>query len=144
MTGVQTCALPISTASRERGGWPFASLVLIAHDARGAPLLLLSDLAEHSRNIAADDRVSLLIDGTSGLEEPLTGPRLTLLGHARKSAEPDHRTRFLARHPSAAQYADFADFAVYHLALDSAHLVAGFGAIDWIAAEALLDRPGES
>lgn len=134
----------LATASWDRDGWPFASLVLIAHDARGAPLLLLSDLAEHSRNIAQDDRVSLLIDGTSGLKEPLTGPRLTLLGRARKSADPEHRRCFLARHPGAAQYADFADFAVYRMAVDGAHLVAGFGAIDWIAAEALLDQFEES
>ena len=114
--------------------------MLIAGDRDGAPLLLLSDLAEHSRNIEADDRVSLLIDGTAGLDDPLTGPRLTLLGRVRVSAEPDHRRRFLAAHPGAAQYADFADFAVYRVALDSAHLVAGFGSIHWLTAEALLDR----
>ena len=134
----------LATAAWDRDGWPFASLVQIALDTRGAPLLLLSDLAEHSRNIAADDRISLLIDGTSSLKEPLAGPRLTLLGRARKSTEPDHRRCYLARHPSAAQYVDFADFAVYHMAVDSAHLVAGFGAIDWISAEVLLDQPKES
>ena len=134
----------LATALQERDGWPFASLVLIAHDGCGAPLLLLSDLAEHSRNIAVDDRVSLLIDGTSGLDDPLSGARLTVLGRAHRSADANHRRRFLARHPSAAQYADFADFAVYRVAVDSAHLVAGFGAIDWLAAEALLDRLEDS
>ena len=124
----------LATAAHD--GWPFASLVLIAHGPDGAPLLLLSDLAEHSRNIAADDRVSLLIDGTGGFDDPLSGPRLTVLGRALRSAEPDHRRRFLARHPGAAQYADFADFAVYRMAIDSAHLVAGFGSIHWITAEA--------
>ena len=127
----------LATAARD--GWPFASLVLIAPDRDGAPLLLLSDLAEHSRNIKADDRVSLLIDGTAGLTDPLTGPRLTVLGRARRSADPSHRRRFLAAHANAALYADFADFAVYHVAVDSAHLVAGFGRIQWISAAALLD-----
>ena len=134
----------LATAAQDRDGWPFASLVLIAHDRDGAPLLLLSDLAQHSRNIMADDRVSLLIDGTAGLEDPLTGPRLTVLGRARRSADPRHRRRFLARHASAALYADFADFAVYYVAVDSAHLVAGFGSIHWITAEALLDRAGDA
>lgn len=114
--------------------------MLIADDRGGSPLLLLSDLAEHSKNIAADARVSLLIDGTAGLDDPLSGPRLTALGRALESTEPDHRRRFLAAHPSAAQYADFADFTIYRVVLDSAHLVAGFGRIHWIAAAALLDR----
>ena len=124
-----------TTGTRDRGGWPFASLVLIAHDRDGSPLLLLSDLAEHSRNIEADDRVSLLIDGTAGLADPLTGPRLTVLGRARRS----HRKGFLEAHPEAALYADFSDFSIYHVAVDSAHLVAGFGRIQWISAAALLD-----
>jgi putative heme iron utilization protein len=128
-----------TTETPDRGGWPFASLVLIAHDRDGSPLLLLSDLAEHSRNIEVDDRVSLLIDGTAGLADPLTGPRLTVLGRARRSADASHRKGFLEAHPEAALYADFSDFAIYHVAVDSAHLVAGFGRIQWISAAALLD-----
>ncbi len=128
----------LATAARDRDGWPFASLVLIAHDRDGAPLLLLSDLAEHSQNIAADDRVSLLIDGTAGFEDPLTGPRLTVLGRATRSTDPDHRRRFLERHASAEQYVDFADFAVYRMAVDRGHFVAGFGRIHWIDAAELL------
>ena len=128
----------LATAAHDRDGWPFASLVLIAHDRDGAPLLLLSDLAEHSQNIAADDRVSLLIDGTAGLQDPLTGRRLTVLGHAGRSSDPDHRQRYLERHPGAAQYIDFADFAVYRMAVERAHLVAGFGRIHWIDAAVLL------
>ena len=135
-----TLATTLSTGgAQNRDGWPFASLVLIAHDRDGSPLLLLSDLAEHSRNIEADDRVSLLIDGTAGLADPLTGPRLTVLGRARRSADASHRRGFLAAHPEAALYADFSDFSIYHVAVDSAHLVAGFGRIQWISAAALLD-----
>lgn len=121
----------LGTIARDNG-WPFTSLVLIGADRHGMPILLLSDLAEHSRNIAADNRVSLLIDGTAGLDNPLTGPRLTLLGGAARRADRDHRERYLARHPSAAQYADFGDFAFYEIAVERGHLVAGFGRIDWI------------
>lgn len=121
-------------------GWPYASLVLVAADHDGTPLLLLSDLAEHSRNIAADGRVALLFDGTAGRADPLTGPRLTVLGRAERSnsGESRQRTRFLGRHPSAALYAGFADFGLYRVAVERAHLVAGFGRIDWIAREDLL------
>ena len=116
------------------GGWPYASLVLVAcgHDA--APLLLISDLAEHSRNIADDPRVGLLIDATAGRVDPLTGPRVTVLGTAEKTDDPGLKARFVARHPSAALYADFADFHLYRVTVARAHFVAGFGRIHWIEA----------
>ncbi len=119
------------------GAWPYASLVLVAlaHDL--SPILLLSDLAEHSKAIAADIRVSLLFDGTAGLAQPLTGPRVTLLGRAAKTADKDLTRRFLARHPDAAMYAGFKDFSFYRVSLARAHLVAGFGKISWLSAAEL-------
>ena len=122
------------------GGWPYASLVLVAADDDATPILLLSDLAAHSQNIAADDRVSLLIDGTAGLDDPLTGPRLTILGRAARSDDPRHRERYRARHATAESYAGFGDFAFYRVAVQNAHLVAGFGRIHAITGDALLGR----
>ncbi len=110
---------------------PYASLVLVACDHDATPLLLISQLAEHTRNIAASAQVSLLCDGTDGYAEPLTGPRVTLLARAEITTEPRHRARFLARHPGAAMYADFKDFAFYKLTISRAHIVAGFGRIHW-------------
>jgi heme iron utilization protein len=122
------------------GGAPYASLVLVAADLDASPLLLLSDLARHSRNIAFEPRVSLLIDGTEADPEPLAGPRLTILGHAEISADPRHLARFVARHPSSATYASFADFRMYRVRVERVHLVAGFGRIEWIEADKLLLR----
>jgi len=119
-------------------GWPFASLVLAALDHDGTPLLLISDLSEHAKNIKREPRVSLLFDGTVGYDDPLMGPRVTVLGAAETSAEPRLRQRFLARHPAAELYAGFADFHLYRIAVARAHLVAGFGRIHWIAADDLL------
>jgi putative heme iron utilization protein len=119
-------------------GAPYVSLVLAAFDADGSPLLLISRLALHTKNLLADPQVSLLFDGTAGLEEPLTGPRLTVLGAAAPCADPQAMERFLARHPSAAAYAGFSDFQLYKVAIARGHLVAGFGQIRWIEAEALL------
>ena len=130
-------ALATTLASREPAGaesWPYASLVLLACDHGAAPLLLMSDLAEHSRNIAADARAALLIDGTAGRVDPLTGPRVTILGTAEKTDDPRLKARFVARHPSAALYADFADFHLYRVTVARAHFVAGFGRIHWIDA----------
>jgi putative heme iron utilization protein len=119
-------------------GWPYASLVMIATAPEGEPLLLISDLAQHTMNIAAEPRVSLLFDGTAGRDEPLTGPRVSLLGEARRVDDGRLLQRFVARHPSAGFYAGFGDFHLYRVTVERAHLVAGFGRIDWIAAADLL------
>ena len=115
----------------EGGAWPYASLVLVAADHDLSPLLLMSDLAEHSKAIAADPRVSLLFDGTAGLDQPLTGPRATVLGRAAVVDDARLTQRFLARHPDAAMYAGFKDFRLYRVAVERAHLVGGFGRIRW-------------
>lgn len=122
----------LATMDRDTDRWPYASLVLAACDHGAAPLLLISDLAEHSKNIAADSRLSLLFDGTAGLDETLTGTRASVLGRAERCDDEDLLGRFVARHPSAAGYAGFADFHLYRVRIERAHLVAGFGAIDWI------------
>lgn len=124
------------------GGAPYASLVMAACDQDGTPLLLLSRLAEHTKNLLADVRVSLLYDGTAGLDSPLTGARVSVQGRAAATAEPRHRARYLARHPDAAQFADFGDFAFYKVTVERAHLVAGFGRIHWVAAADLLPDLG--
>jgi putative heme iron utilization protein len=113
-------------------GRPYASLVLYATAPQGEPLLLISDLAQHTMNIKADAGVSLLLDGTAGLDEPLTGPRVSLIGSAARTDDSALRARFVARHPSADFYAGFADFHLYRVTVERAHLVAGFGRIDWI------------
>jgi heme oxygenase (biliverdin-IX-beta and delta-forming) len=120
------------------GGYPYGSLVLVACDLDGSPLLLLSALAEHARNLARESRASLLFDGTIGLDDPLTGARVTVLGEIATVADEAARARFLRRHPSAQAYADFKDFALYRMRLARAHLVAGFGRIHWIGTSDLL------
>ena len=122
-------------------GAPYVSLVNVATDHDGTPLLLLSDLADHTRNLAADPRASLLFDGTGEREDPLAGEGVTVQGRLARSDEPRHRRRYLARHPVAVMYADFKDFSFYRLAVERAHLVAGFGRIHWLEPSALLVPP---
>ncbi|MFO0996864.1 MAG: DUF2470 domain-containing protein [Alphaproteobacteria bacterium] len=128
----------LATAIAHEASRPYVSLALVASAADATPLLLLSSLAEHTRNIAQDARLALLYDGTQGLDDPLTGMRASVVGRAIRSERADDRTRFLARHPSARVYADFQDFAVYRVAVDRVHLVAGFGRIRWLAAAEIL------
>ena len=121
----------------EADGAPYASLVAVAPDADGAPVLLLSGLARHTRNLQRDPRASLLLSaGTAG--DPLNAPRASLLGRIAVTAEAEARGRFLARHAEAGQYADFADFGFYRLDLREAHLVEGFGRIVTLPASGLL------
>jgi heme iron utilization protein len=132
-------ALKASLATLDREtGHPYASLILVATEPDGAPVFLISRLALHTRNLEKDPRASLLIDGTGGLGDPLTGGRLTLMGEARLSDSPTARRRFLARHPSAEGYAGFADFSIYALVVASGHYIGGFGRIVDLAPAALM------
>ena len=71
---IRTCDRAVlATALAGGTAWPYASLVLTACDHGAAPLLLLSDLADHTRNLKQDGRASLLFDGTAGLADPLAG-----------------------------------------------------------------------
>ena len=124
-------------------GAPYASLVLVAADFDASPLLLLSDLAQHSRNLAFEPRLSLLFDGTAGYGDRLAGPRLTVLGRAEPASDPRLLARFTARHPASAGYASFSDFRLYRVAVERGHLVAGFGRIEWIEGATLLS-PGDT
>lgn len=128
----------IGTLLAEDPKWPYVSLVLTATDHAGRPLLLLSDLALHTRALREDGRAALLFDGTAGLEDPLTGARATVLGRVEAVEDEALLARFVARHPSAGGYAGFSDFRLYRMIPERAHLVAGFGRISWIDAPTLL------
>jgi heme iron utilization protein len=109
-------------------GDPYCSLVNVATAADGAPLLLISRLAIHTKNILADPRVSLMLDERKE-GDPLQGARVMLMGSATATMDEHARRRYLARQPEAEIFAGFADFAFYEIKLKGAHLVAGFGRI---------------
>jgi heme iron utilization protein len=108
-------------------GDPYCSLVNVATAIDGAPLLLLSNLALHTKNILADARVSLMLDERKE-GDPLEGARIMLIGTCEKSA-PSVAAAYLRRHPEAEMFASFGDFAFYRMEITRAHLVAGFGRI---------------
>ncbi len=126
---------------------PFASLVNVATDCDGAPLILVSRLSTHTANLEADGRAALLLAAT-GKGDPLAHPRLTVIGSfvrvpREDRNEPRLRRRFLARHPKSELYAGFADFSFWRLATVSAHLNGGFArAADLKATDVLTDISG--
>ncbi len=118
-------------------GYPYASLVTVATDASGAPVMLISGLAQHTKNLSQDPRASILFDGTGDTGDPLQGTRVTLFGKAEKSGNEEVTRRFLARHSEAA-YADLPDFAFWRLKVEGAHYIGGFGHIVDLSPAALL------
>lgn len=125
-------AAMLSTALASKDGWPYGSLVSVALDCDGSPLMLFSNLSDHTRNLAQDPRASLLFEETSRLKNPQTGPRITLTGRIKKTTQDRHRRRFLARHPEAALYAGFGDFNFFRMQVDRAHFVGGFAKAAWL------------
>jgi len=131
----------LATALADEGGRAYASLVTVACDVDASPILLLSRLAEHTRNLEADPRASLLFENASGRANPQTGPRATVMGTIQTSDDERHARRFLARHPSAARYAGFGDFAFYTMSVERVHYVGGFSRAIWMdGANARADR----
>lgn len=116
---------------------PYCSLVNVASDVDGVPLMLISRLAIHTQNLLADARASLMLDERrSG--DPLEGARIMIGGSFAPDTSARARRRYLAAQTEAAMYADFADFAFWRMEVRSVHLVAGFGRITDLAPAAVL------
>lgn len=123
-------------------GSPYVSLVATATAMDGAPILLLSTLAKHTRNLAADPRASLLFEDVE-LDNPLAGARVSISGNVTITQDEQHRARYLARHATHKGFSTFPDFAFYRMDITSAHLVAGFGRIETLeAASVMTDLSG--
>jgi heme iron utilization protein len=112
-------------------GDPYCSLVNVASYPDGSPILLISRLAVHTRNILADSRVSLMLDERAA-GDPLEGARIMLSGRAEEVTAADPgvaRRRYLNAHPAAETFVDFKDFSFFLIRPSGTHLVAGFGRI---------------
>jgi len=130
----------LASLSASRDGWPFASIAPYAMSADGEPLLLLSDLAEHTRNLRADSRASLMVQDGASLNDPQAGCRVTILGQVEPVAETElsvARQAYVARHPRAAEYVTMGDFRLYVLRVREARFIGGFGDMGWIDASTL-------
>ena len=128
----------LSTLAREPAGFPYGSFVTFALD-DGDVVLLVSEMAEHTKNLRADDRASLLV-AESSKEDPLANGRVTLFGRCRNvgagAGEGDDRDRakraFLAKHPQSSYYVDYKDFSFWRLVVESARYIGGYGRMSWV------------
>lgn len=125
----------LSTNSVKFEGYPFGSVAPFVLDHDGQPLILISTIAEHTKNIIADCKVSLLV--FSGAEDLHANARLTILGNAEQTDKNDEflQARYLRYFPSAAQYFEAHDFYFYRIQIQQARYIAGFGRMSWISGD---------
>lgn len=126
--------------------FPLVTRTLTVSDQDGTPVILISDLSNHTKALKADARCSLLF-GEPGKGDPLAHPRITVLAEAQQipRTDPDHlglRQLFLDAHPKSQLYIDFADFSFYRMEIKSAYLNGGFGKAFILTASDLLESSG--
>ena len=137
----------LATLSLHKKGWPFGSVAPYALSERGEPLLLLSALAQHTKNALADPRASLLVQESAGLApgaDMQAHARVTVLGRIAAvppTDEDDARARYLARHPQAGRTARGHDFRFYALTIEEARFIGGFGEICWVPGPSMVIDP---
>lgn len=128
-----TCSGILSTLSAKFEGYPFGSVAPFVLDHDCQPVILISNIAEHTKNISVNPKVSLLV--FAGTEDLQANARLTLLGEAVKIDKEDAnlRARYLRYLPQAAGYFDMHDFAFYRIQITQVRYIAGFGKMSWMA-----------
>lgn len=117
---------------------PYASLTLNACDHQARPLIFISNLAVHTKNIRKNPVSSLMFEENDGLTDPLSGPRASVQGVWEEIEDPEVKQRFFRRHEHARRYENAHDFFLFRMNVERAHLVAGFGRIHWINAEKII------
>jgi len=129
----------LSTHSLDVAGYPFGSIAPYVVDYQGEPSILISDIAQHTRNIKQNNKVSLTVFDPQA-DDPQAGSRLTWIGDAESidPSETDIRDRYLRYFPSAESYFETHDFSFYQIRLGRARFIGGFGQIFWIDADAML------
>ncbi len=117
-------------------GYPYGSVVSQVPDDAGCPVVLVSEMAEHTVNARGDDRASMLLVDDAGDGDPLGRARLTLVGRLQVLEDPGSlRDRYLDVHPYASYYADFTDFNFWRLDVEQCRYVGGFGHMSWVSSD---------
>ncbi len=120
-------------------GWPFGSIVPYAVLANGDPVVFLSEIAEHTKNLQQDGRASLFLADPVARDRPQAGARLSMLVRARAPADPKEtvaaEAAYFARFPQAAAMRSAHGFHCWILEVDRIRWIAGFGEMGWIDRE---------
>lgn len=127
----------LSTHSAKMAGYPFGSVAPFVVDHSGAPIILISTIAEHTKNIMQDPKVSLMVLNDEA--DMQANARLTLIGEAVMADKDDAllRARYLRYQPQAESYFEMHDFNFYRIQIKQARYIAGFGKMGWLDGDAL-------
>lgn len=120
----------LATMSKRKPGYPFASLSPYAADAQGRPVFLMSRLAVHTKNLEEDPRACLMVLDEGAEDSPQETARAHVTGQVKPVPDDELEAAkevYLARHPAAAQWAEFGDFGFYRLTIEEVYWVGGFG-----------------
>jgi putative heme iron utilization protein len=133
----------LSTLSRRIEGYPFGSVSPFILDHAGRPVILISEIAEHTKNIEADPRVSMIVQPYSP-DMQSTG-RVTVIGQARRLPDKDGLgPRYLRYFPQAEAYFGMHDFNFYRVEPVKIRYIGGFGRIHWVEPENYLRADTEA
>jgi heme iron utilization protein len=124
----------LCTIAQQPAGYPYGSFTTFAL-ANGRPVLLISELAEHTKNLRHDPRASLLI-AEGGADDPLANGRVTLVGDCTPCDDAAVRAAYLERHPNASYYVDFKDFHFWRLEVTDVRYIGGYGRMSWVSIDA--------
>ncbi|MBQ49724.1 MAG: hypothetical protein CMP10_20250 [Zetaproteobacteria bacterium] len=125
----------LSTNSLEYEGFPFGSLTPFCLNHKAEPLIMISDLAQHTKNIKADPRVSLMIPEDLNHGDPQTQGRVSYLGHAEVVDEPIYYDQYTTFFPQSKDYSKTHDFEIYRIRFEAIRFIGGFGKIYWLNAK---------
>jgi len=131
----------LSTHSIDVEGYPFGSIAPYTLNYDGEPIILISDIAQHTRNIKHNNKVSLTVFDARA-DDPQAGSRLTWIGDA-ESIDPSDslsRDRYLRYFPESESYFQAHDFSFYRIGLRRARFIGGFGEIYWIEPDSMLQK----
>ena len=140
---------------------PYSTFTMVAFDYDGSPLLLLSDLSEHTKNLKKNKLTSILFNEeqlfrkyfplyknkmkfSQNYQDPMSRPRITVIGEISKDTRRSSRIRFLNRHPASNLYAGFNDMNIYKLKMISGHLIGGFAQVKWFSKNELICKSNNS
>ncbi len=134
--------------------FPYSTFTLTAFNYDISPIVLLSNLSEHTTNIKKNSLVSMMLceeqklyhyfpkfkHSISGYEDPMSRPRITLIGNLKKTKDDNDRKRFLSRHPASKLYSNFADMNFYKMKILGAHMIGGFASVKWFKEKDLITK----
>lgn len=129
-------ASSLSTISVKHPGYPFGSVMPYVADKTGNPIVLISAMATHTKNLRADPRATLLV--TEQSEASLSAARVSVIGDFARVEDAEKQNVaeiYLAAHPESRQWVSFGDFGFYRMTVKDVYLVGGFGVMGWVTAE---------